>query len=135
MLLAASSGTAYAQSIGFDKTSGSVMEKAFVGTPTANSSKHPPLEIKVRVKGLPPVGDAGRDSAVTALGTSLLVAQVPAAPALTIYRVQPMANGVPQDSVALEDGAIASDLFNTTDEVTLLVAPWHRRGDPGRRLG
>ena len=30
VLLAASSGTAYAQSIGFDMTSGSVMETAFV---------------------------------------------------------------------------------------------------------
>ena len=31
VLLAASSGTAWAQSFGFDKTSGSVMETAFIG--------------------------------------------------------------------------------------------------------
>ena len=54
VLLAASSGTAWAQSFGFDKTSGSVMEKAFI-EPGNVSSKHPPLEIKVLANGLLPI--------------------------------------------------------------------------------
>ena len=132
VLLAASSGTAYAQSIGFDKISGSVMEKAFVGPATgSNSSKHPPLEIKVRVKGLPPVGDNGRMAAAADLAPLVVVvgpAVPPAAvereaPALVIYRVRPKANGVPQGSEPIVEGAIEAILFDTTDEVTLLVAP------------
>ena len=121
VLLAASSGTAYAQSIGFDKTSGSVMEKAFVGTPTANSSKHAPLEIKVRVSGLPPVGDTTRTEAGLAdtLG-AVTLSQEPDG-ALTIYRVPPTTGGSSRSPVAV-DGSL-TNLFVSTDEVTLLVAP------------
>ena len=102
VLLAASSGTAYAQSIGFDKTSGSVMEKAFIASGSP-SSKHPPLELKVRASGLPPVGDSGRADALLRLGV-VSVAQGGAD--VAIYLVRPTKNGQPQGSAPLgEDGA------------------------------
>ena len=53
VLLAASPGTASAQSIGFVGTSGSVSETA---STAADALAQGPLEIKIRVSGLPPVG-------------------------------------------------------------------------------
>ena len=60
VLLAASSGTAWAQSIGFDKTSGSVMENAFSWDLAPSPRSTLRWRLKVRVSGLPPVGDTKR---------------------------------------------------------------------------
>ena len=84
LLLAASVGTAEAQSIGFDKTSGSVMESAVIAPTGADSSEHPPLELKVRISGVLPVGDEGRATGINlAFGT--ITVDRPAA--VSVYRV------------------------------------------------
>ena len=117
VLLAASSGTAWAQkSIGFDKSSGSVMETAFIVSGPV-SSKHPPLELKVRVKGLLPVGDSGR---LTGLGPVNVSSSD--ADGLLIYRVLPTASGRPQPPEVVAADADLMEHFTSTDEVTLLVA-------------
>ena len=120
VLLAASSGTAYAQSIGFDMTSGSVMETAFVVSGPV-SSKHPPLEITVRVSGLPAVGDAARLG--TLLGDVTVTQTSGSGGTLSIYRVQPTSGGRPQAPVLLEATDSFADSFVSADEVTLRVAP------------
>ena len=98
VLLAASSGTAWAQSIGFDMTSGSVMETAFVVSGPV-SSKHPPLEITVRVSGLPAVGDVARLASL--LGTVNVSQTSGSGGVLSIYRVPPTSGGRPQAPVLL----------------------------------
>ena len=120
VLLAASSGTAWAQSIGFDMTSGSVMETAFVESGPV-SSKHPPLEITVRVSGLPAVGDVARLASL--LGTVNVSQTSGSGGVLAIYRVQPTSGGRPQAPVALEPTTNIAEYFVSADEVTLRVAP------------
>ena len=128
VLLAASSGTAWAQSIGFETTSGSVMETAFVERGSV-SSKHAPLEIKVRVSGLLPVGDPNRGDAI---GSVTLAQTSGSGGVLSVYRRVPTTGGVPQSPVLIlgvdGDAGEPDDLnfaaaFDTTDEITLLVAP------------
>ena len=123
VLLAASSGTAWAQSVGFDKTSGSVMETAFIESATP-SSEHPPFELKVRVSGLPPVGDSGRPTSLLGLGEVMVT---PSGATVVIYRVLPTKFGGPGGSTELAgadmNDAAGLNLFKDTDEVTLLVAP------------
>ena len=126
VLLAASPGTASAQNIGFDASSGSVMETAFVKVGGTTSSEHPPLEVKISVTGLPPVGDAGRVIA-NILGTVNVTQETRNGPTLQVYRVVPPVAGVPQAPVAVtttsgSETDIAS-AFANADEVTLLVAP------------
>ena len=116
VLLAASPGTASAQSIGFVGTSGSVSETAS----TAADALAQPLEIQIRVSGLPPVGDPRRAAAVTGLGTVTLTSNA-AVSFAQVTRTDPRAN--PSDVAA--DGTYATvtgALFNSTDEVTLVAA-------------
>ena len=123
VLLAASPGTASAQNIGFDVTSGSVMETAFIKTAAGTtSSEHAPLEVKLRVTGLPPVGDAGRVVA-SALGAVNVTQETRNGPALQIYRVVPPVAGTPQAAVAVTAADDIAPAFANADEVTLLVAP------------
>ena len=72
VLLAASSGTAYAQSVGFDKTSGTLMEEAAGGAMTPA-----PLELLINVSGLT-LADMDATPAIvgnakTALGVLMIV--------------------------------------------------------------
>ena len=118
LLLAASVGTASAQlSIGFVGTSGSVSETASV----AQDALSGPLEIKIRVSGLHPVGDPRRSGDIDDLGTVPL--------AHTGVDVMRVTSTNPRVEVTAADLA---SLFAGTDEVTLVVAPtggkdgnWH----------
>ena len=122
VLLAASSGTAYAQSIGFVGSSGSVSETASL-EPGALEGPH---EITVKVSGLPPVGDPRRD--VEDLGTVSLRTSHDVSIAI-VTRSNPRSE---QESIeagdayeggddADADGLTAVD-FTSSDEVTLVVA-------------
>ena len=120
VLLAASSGTAWAQTpgVGFVTTSGSVDEKASVSPSTPGL-----LTVTVRASGLPG-GAIGvdpatseptpRQSALTALGT-------------ISYAVTNAAGNV--ESQAIVASPIGNLNFNNTDEVVLTITPL-AAGDP-----
>ena len=116
LLLAASSGTASAQSIGFVGDSGTVSETASL----ESGALEAPHEITVRVSGLRPPG-AGRDT--SDLGTLSLTASE------TVSVVKINANGSRTPTTgATELGDTASTTilvpgdFDSRDEVVLLVA-------------
>ena len=114
VLLAASSGTAYAQSIGFVGSSGSVSETVSL-EPGALEGPH---EITVRVSGLPPVGDSERDA------TDLGLVTLTTSHALSIAQVTRANSRDAQDDVVAGEtfeGLEAAD-FASSDEVVLVVA-------------
>ena len=120
LLLAASTGTASAQSIGFVDSSGSVSE---TGTIAADALQEP-LEIKIRVSGLHPVGDPRRstgdlgDVSLTSDG-AVSIAQV--------TRANSRANAADVTAGSAYASLTAAS-FTSTDEVTLVVAQTNTAG-------
>ena len=120
VLLAASSGTAYAQSIGFVGSSGSVSETASL----ESGALEGPLEITVRASGLRSVGTSGR---IDALGTVMLTSSHDISIAI-VTRADPRseqedveAGTVYEGGDGDGDGLRAGD-FTSSDEVTLVIA-------------
>ena len=114
VLLAASSGTAYAQSIGFVGSSGSVSETASL----ESGALEGPHEITVRVSGLPPVGDSRRDA--TDLG-DVSLSTSHAVSIAQVIRTNPRDAQANVDAGADFEGLEAAD-FASSDEVVLVVA-------------
>ena len=99
VLLAASSGTAYAQSVGFVGSSGTVAENA-----TDVSTTPDLLEVRVRISGVPAGGDE-RATAITALGDISI-------------------REIPEDLVIAPSAGTLTDLnFDRDDEVVLTITP------------
>ena len=133
VLLAASSGTAYAQrvTIGFVETSGEVSEEAYVD---ANSnSLEAAQRITVRVQGLLPgarrIGATG--DVMRSLGTSVTITpnkyasfgRVDANGGVT--DIEDIATGAPFSLAAGEDGGV----FSHDDEIVLVVTQRQAAGD------
>ena len=128
VLLAASSGTAYAQSIGFTTTSGTISEDAYLNRNALDA----PQRIIVRVDGLPASGSARTGAITGRLGAAITIA-----PSGAVYMAR-----VDSDSGAFvgEDGTSGADdlttqfggdednfvipttAFEDSDEVELVVA-------------
>ena len=128
VLLAASSGTAYAQrvTIGFVETSGSISEKAFLNV----NSLEDPQRITVRVNGLRAGSQREPD-----IGNSLGNVTITPDKNVWIGRVTSSGYAGGDDATSGEAGALAriiggavesfvihSDRFNHSDEVVLVVA-------------
>ena len=120
LLLAASSGTASAQSIGFVGSSGSVSE---TGTITADALQGP-LEIKIRVSGLHPVGDPRRSTGD--LGTVTLTSDG-AVSIAQVTRADSRASAADVTAGGTYTSLTAAS-FASTDEVTLVVAQTNATG-------
>ena len=124
VLLAASSGTAYAQSIGFVGSSGSVSETASID----EDALQEPLELTIRVSGLHPVGDPRRTTTYleTTLGAvaDFTLTSDDAVSIAQVTRTMPRMNPVDVEADG-NYGSLTSASFVSTDEVTLVVAQFN----------
>ena len=123
VLLAASSGTAYAQeepepeaTIGFETTSGSVHERAFLNA----NSLEAPQRIKITVEGIKLAGNANRVANV-----DTILGDVTITPDANVYIARYTAGGYTDATADPEPYAADADPFGPAAVFTIDSSHWH----------